>query len=439
MEYTTPNGKKYKIGTQFKVNDLDIYKIDRIEVKKIVISSLSNAIKEMAWDRKGAEQLFDENTNWKLLKMNTYKTLKGIEYQIGTKFKHRAGQDIFEITNISRVGKEYKYKNLNRIIINQFVDSIIQLEEYLDLATWIIIPEYQSIDPRTIKFDFKNKEVVMANEQESEWVQRAAFANGHTWFDSYAGKPEYTDAKLISFWGDNTITYANNLYWAGEDTRFIRITIQDILTAQTMEEVIEVGDTISSIKYLGGIQGVVTRIANDKYYIGTREDQYYTFDQAKLVSKAMKKEEIIGYELLKDLPGIPAGTKSSPYMGKSRESVVFEYKTKLYHSTEEELDDRNWFKPLYKPSQIQLAISDNKHGQRTATITSTEVRLDYGDAGNRTSTTVKHVELVQIYDVLLMKMSSNSYSITFNSVQVGCQEFSRQDIEQMYKAVQELK
>ena len=268
----------------------------------------------------------------------------------------------------------------------------------------------------------------------------------------------------------------------------------DITTTNKMEEVIELGDTITSLRFPDGISGVVNRIENDKYYIGNRDNEHYTFEQAKLISKGMgqavievgdivkivqsykcgtnakvlgiegnkynlehdniiestgnfettngfnladiklvskgSKQEVVGYELLKDLPGIPTGTKSNYRTGNG---VSFTGTNAQCTYTHSQLSDTTWFKPIYKAKEVIVKISK----ERDVIVSADRVQL------SNDKEFVTKQQLLAIKECVELKRTFKTgiipYPLEILVIKIGCQEFTREDIALVYKAVQNFK
>lgn len=192
----------------------------------------------------------------------------------------------------------------------------------------------------------------------------------------------------------------------------------------TFNEIIEVGDTIGSLKYLEGTKGVVVKIEDGKYFIGKKAHEHYTFAKARLISKSVK-QDIVGYELLKDLPGIPAGTKSTLRQG----GCYFTHSIEgSINFKEQQLQDTTWFKPIYKAKEVVVKIS----GGREVTVADNNIKMIGG------SFDLFHFNSVRDF-IINGNMIVNGFSIKHHSVTVGCQEFTKQDIELVYQAIQNIK
>jgi len=148
---------------------------------------------------------------WKLLpeedKMHV--TSGGIKYGVGSKFAHKEGGAVYTFTDISgEYPKFWCYNNSTNTTKSEFNTSTLssyskyRIDKYFDEGTWLIIQDYQSVDPTTIKFDFTNTKWLVGNQMEYDWVTKAANNNGWTNLSS-----DYSRHSLY-FWDDKDIAWA---------------------------------------------------------------------------------------------------------------------------------------------------------------------------------------------------------------------------------------
>lgn len=359
---------------------------------------------------------------WKLLpeEQMTYTTPKGIKYGVGTKFTHPdSGNTEYTISYVGADGVGYDGAN-------EPTSGLCSFNQYLDDGVWAIIQDYQSVDPSTIKFDFTNTKIRVNSPEESEWIQKAAFNNGVEWYTgSYI---QCTTAELLIL--KDYIGRVSLDGFANSRTR--EITIQDILN--NMKEVIEVGDVVEykDSNMFGVHKYEVTRITDS--YFTFKEGGTGTKENYKLHRKA-NKQEIIGYELLKDLPGIPAGTKSTPFMGKGRGGVVF-VGTTSFDASDELLQDTTWFKPIYKTKEVIVSISGGREVKITTDTTTIRV--------NGIKNNIFNKDIMKLHTMLNLKSvlettSDNKWPIVITAFKIGCQEFTKEDIELVYQEITKLK
>ncbi len=197
---------------------------------------------------------------------------------------------------------------------------------------------------------------------------------------------------------------------------------KDLELVENMNQEIEVGDIIN-----GGFGDLEVLSVNkeqadikvDYKRLDNNNKDWGYFTSKDIKSKA-NKQEIVGYELLKDLPGIPAGTKK---MLAGYDSIDFNQFT-----FNEELKDTTWFKPIYKAKEVVVKISKG----REARINRSQVELvGFG--------LVSPQEFKDFYEKDLAMTMLGKWTISYNNVQVGCQEFTKEDIQLVYQAIQNLK
>lgn len=216
---------------------------------------------------------------------------------------------------------------------------------------------------------------------------------------------------------------------SGNGVDWCAVRESNIELVNDISNVIEVGDTIT-----GSIKGrvyTVDKIDNVVYWCSfTNEYQEkiteYTVDKGKatLLAKA-SKGEVIGYELLKDLPGIPAGSKSAKM---SKDTAMFYYPTSGAGNVEIKLSvvqaDTTWFKPIYKPTEVKVSISKG----RTVVIKDNEAHIKDVGALSKEAVGTLYGSLKQTSNV-----GGHKVSVKDATYQVGCQEFTKADIELVYK------
>lgn len=384
--------------------------------------------------------------SWKLLpeEPKVYTTPKGIKYGIGTKFNTDIHQ--YQFTN-DKATKHLAFKALTGSVDMLFTDySQEYVERMFDSDKWTIIQDYQQVDPSTITFDFTNTRIRVNSPEESEWIQKVAFNNGWSWLGN-SQMPEHTKSNHLFFEKVNAQGRKSIMYSASEGHYYYRnslhkeITIQDILNNQ-MEEAIEVGDIVEILKIQSSrlnlkTEYVVHKVDKNTIYIRhpnndtwANIDWRFDIKNIKLISKA-NKQEIIGYELLKDLPGIPAGTK---YTEENNEKGWFNANGLFYYQRLplSQVQDTTWFKPIYEPKEVVVKISKG----REVKVYSTHIEIQV--EGRENSIFKKDIE--KLYKLLtagnkLETTGDSVWDITIEVFKVGCQEFTKEDIEVVYQAV----
>jgi hypothetical protein len=446
---------------------------------------------------------FNENLRagtWKLIeedKPKMYKTSKGIEYGVGTQFKHKDSDPIYTITELAEYPVFFSHRaggdkeEYNKTSKTWSKDKFAEL---LDEGTWVIInnnmEDYKQVDPKTIKFDFSNMTIKTNNPDEHKWIQEVAFnkLNNKRWIGDANQTVSYTDESGIQFMLDGKLARGYR------SSGYKEITIQDILN--NMKEVIEVGDTVDSIMF-SGRPGVVTRIeasarGRKVYYLpdnnfnyehditlvskgnkmnvfekgdsvtykdpndGTRvkgvdhvtgsgDDAhvYYVgggFDYAKelkIVTKAKSTtKEVVGYESVVDLPGIPKGSKTSTYYSNGNGS----FKNPNGKTTDitygpEQFADTKFFKPIYKSDEIVL-----KMGKHTATL-SKDKGLVFSDGES-----LPFADAVRLVGTLKsnnVKVGTfGNYGVTvdveYKNIKVGCKSFTPTHVSMVEEAIKTL-
>lgn len=434
--------KEELIGRKFqhKITN-DIYQIFKGKGDKIDLKELVNGIptsEEFIGMYTLAEALAYTSTgsDWILLPIENkmYKTPKGIEYGVGTVFTHQGRSNT--IVEIVAEGDEYPIKFLYNNDEKSYM-SFNWFCENIDKGNWKIITnkptmkDYKQVDPKTIKFDFTSTKIKVNTDEEAAWVIEAAVANG-----SRRPNDSTSTHRFFYIWADKDICWACGL---NEDCgrTYKEITIQDILN--NMKEVIEVGDVVTYIeqaKY-GYDTKVVERLGSSAgqpaiYYVGGGFD--YTKD-LKLVSKA-KKKEIIGYETVVDLPGIPKRSKFNYPTFKANQDGKYYLEgnvTSKYYELAE-LSDTKFFKPIYKQDTLEIKFS-----KYTATL-SKEHGLVFTD-GEKMPFTVL-LQLVKDAQVSFKLGKYAGFEVTgeveLKSIKVGCKSFTAADVKLVSDSIKKL-
>lgn len=148
-------------------------------------------------------------------------------------------------------------------------------------------------------------------------------------------------------------------------------------------------------------------------------------DSGKYSIKQPVKQEIIGYELLKDLPDIPAGLKS---IKKSASGWSFENLAYQIYFTEKQIKDTTWFKPIYKKKEIELVISSNRK---------IVVSFDLIHIVGHDTLTYKQFDDIFAYMFPTTKFKSK-YIMSAELINVGCQTYTKKDIQDVKNAIQSL-
>lgn len=308
-----------------------------------------------------------------------YTTSTGIKYGVGSTFHDKNNSHTFKVLKSGREGY-LAYQNLESNAC--YLLPLEQINDYFLSGWWIldkiVSEDYKLVDPKSIKYNFKDKKIKINNPDEVKWLVEA--------YNENTIKPKVNITAILDgnylFFYSITITYSND-----EDTfnnsYFTEITIQDILNAQPM------------------------------------------------------KAEIVGYELLKDLPGIPAYTKSSPYVGKGRGGVLFEYNSKIYSASDNELADTSWFKPIYKVADQLLKLSNNREAKVTKQGIGIYNTLSKSNIPIGTMDTKTLIKIFTDFGMINKKVYEGMevYPLT---LKVGCQDFNEKDMEDIFNAVQEL-
>lgn len=300
---------------------------------------------------------------------------------------------------------------------------------------------FKDVDPKTIKFDFKDTCIETANEEEYDWVIEVANANG-LFMRSKTPYNKGTAEKL--FFREANITYA----YAGYKSSLRpckEITIQDILNSNNMSEEIEVGDIVVLKSYPTEGKYEVVGFKNKDYaYVTIVGKPHNGIDWNPtngllLVSKG-KKKEVVGYETVVDLPGIPKGTKSTK-ITQSGSFGTHDYKFEDDNSktvvlyTTKQLQDTKFFKPIYKQDAIELVFSKHKAtlSKEAGLVFSDRESLDYKSLGKlliKLDSTVTNVGKFGKFEVLL--------DVEVKSIQVGCKTFTTKDLKLVTDAFKKL-
>lgn len=378
-----------------------------------------------------------EKNTWKLLPIENkmYKTPKGIEYGVGTRFTNT----IKEVCIISKVENDkffidkpkYGIKD-HKVGTEKYMSNMFDKSSYKIINTKPTMKDYKQVDPKTIKFDFTNTKIKVNNEDESEWLSKAAVANGYEALE----KENYNKSALF-FWDDNTIAWGDISEIADDDEKK-EITIQDILN--NMQEVIEVGDIVLIVdSYKKGTQVEVINIQangtidvkhiNDPK-LGFSNDYEtttgYKLKMLKLVSKG-KKKEIIGYETVVDLPGISKGTKLNK---EDDDNWTYGEAAVGVSYSSEVIQDTKFFKPIYKQDAIVVKFS-----KYIATL-SKEYGLVFSDGEKLTLAQAK--ALVKVLHHEGVEMAGFKVSVRYDVINVGCKVFNDADLHLLSDAIKKL-
>lgn len=377
---------------------------------------------------------------WKLLPQEQimHTTRIGIKYKVGTKFTELndvpSHSIIYTITAIDKKSLTLEWVSPRLGKQKENTPKNV-LEDKMDRGIARIGQDYQLVDPLTITFDFTNTKIKVNSLKENEWVQKVALNSGWSWYSGDTSVLEYrTNEPYLFFNETKGFGYGDNINYFNEN-KSKEITIQDILSNQT-RRVIEVGDIVEVLESNGsdlnpGEKVQVTRVG--KTEIVVTGDWYFARDsgQLKLVSKA-NKQEIIGYELLKDLPFMKSGTifqsgNKKVYAADDTQGNRLNYKV-------EALQDTAWFKPIYKAKEVELKFS------KYAAMLSKEHGLVFTD-NERISFTAL-VGLLKTLQVNGFHTSVNTYEVKYKmevtEVEVGCKKFDKKDVEIVCAAIKDL-
>jgi hypothetical protein len=387
-------------------------------------------------------------------KTKMYKTPKGIEYGVGTLCGYGSAKTTYTITKIDNDRVYFRLSDGR----NDISDSINTFNKDLDRGERIVInqnnmTDFKQVDPKTIKFDFSKKCIKTQNKEEYDWVYEVAVANHYT----YAGdKIGYKKGGIEQMFFDqsgysvnNSVSWADNAY-TKSSSKYTEITIQDILGNKNMKETIEVGDIVQIIPpatYRVGQQALVLEINPDKEEVylvqHTRDGKLDAYDQTryhpnkiKLVSKG-KKKEIVGYETVVDLPGIPKGSKSEQKLAAISGGYTYKFAkaqgANTFHETE--VVDTKFFKPIYKSDAIEIKFS-----KYTATL-SKEHGLVFTDGEKLPLKEVEKIlRMAAKPTVSLGKVDKFDIVIDFTvtTVKVGCKSFTPEDVALVQGALKKL-
>ena len=343
-----------------------------------------------------------------------YKTSKGIKYDIGTVFIYNKTTDNFnyanlewKITSINVLDSSYQYQNTSTLIY--FRDSLAQLNNYLDSGRWVI-KQKSNTTPNGIKYQVGTKLTDSAEK--------------HTVLYTIVN----IDEKNVYIEWANSQGLIKQAYRSIENTNLSFDNNRWTIVTKNMDITIEVGDTIRNKNWKKDPkmmeQHIVSRIEGDKVYCET-VPSFYCLKDIMLFQKKPKTmtQDPEAYELLKDLPGIPRGTMSTPYLGEGRGGVTFANNSKYYNATDEELEDVNWFKPVYKKEEIEVPISYNR------TVFVTQDSASIVELGTLTK---KEVAL------LYLKITENigyvgKHKLNTEQISLGCQTFTKEDVLKVYE------
>lgn len=271
-----------------------------------------------------------------------------------------------------------------------------------DEGVWVLVSSpgvtttnvtINTVDPNKVVFDFTNTKIKVANAAESSWVQQAAFANGFRWIGNQSVAARHTDSQCLYF-ALKTITQTTK-----EGTGSINHFRDSVKTEITIADI------------------VGTKVA-----------------PAIVAPEVPAGHEIVGYVLLKELPGIPAGIQTT-----EKNNVGFRFACGEVGNTftTAQLADRNWFKPITKAkiTTVDISAEAGKSVKRRAFVTNEYIDL----AGERLS----HEGMKEIHDTMMAYSKSLSranktkvFPVVIESISVGCQTLTRNDVKLLWNAVQ---
>lgn len=145
----------------------------------------------------------------------------------------------------------------------------------------------------------------------------------------------------------------------------------------------------------------------------------------ELVSQPSRK--VIGYKLLKDLPGIPAGTTTQVGTISQDGSALLLADKYSSRYTKELFEDTTWFEPIYEEEKVVVELSNGKATIEGNTVT---VRVNH-----QPPLTLDFPRLKDFHHQLTSIDSLGGYAITIPSFLVGCQTFTMEDLEKVLKAI----
>lgn len=210
------------------------------------------------------------------------------------------------------------------------------------------------------------------------------------------------------------------------------------------------GDDNTNGKVVGVFKGGISYTNNNPGY-RVIDENTWDIVNTKIESKAyihikpkMNKGKLIGYKLLKDTPEYDKGeifVKSTKF----REDGDYEYQPKSSLDTEDEgmyyygkskVENRlDWFEPVYASAEVTVKISKS----REVKLVDKKVLFEGDLKGEGAS----FAEVEGIYKMLntstLVSTKVKVYPFEILTFKIGCQEFSKKDIELVYKAIQDNK
>jgi hypothetical protein len=248
-----------------------------------------------------------------------------------------------------------------------------------------------------------------------------------------------TETVIVEKLGTGTWPYAVE----GNGVGWCAVLESNIELVNNMSKEIEVGDVVKIAKtsqFNRGFdnnptdtEGTVTSTTN----MGTLNyrvkwpagDNTYAEHDLVLVRKKGSKstEEVIAYELIKPLPGIPVGTKSETITTRGNKIHKFSVGDNSNAFNETQIADVTFFKPIYKPKEVVITVSGNR-----------KVTILNGVADIKGIGTLKKEHVEELYKSLQQSTKVGGFKVTVKDAtySVGCQDFTKQDIESVYKAIQ---
>ena len=427
--YKTPKGIEYGVGIDVTYTKVP-YNISKIDKKGVYVTGSS--VKDVFYDFADFNRLLDKEDGYGFELASNMKDYKQVDPKTIT----------FDFTNTKiKVNNEEESKWIQEVAFNNGcsweynnTDKTPRYTEAKGLVIWdkvlfhCMSGDIKSYSKKEITIqDILNNMKVSPKFKEGDVLE----SNGN---EKYASK-ELVVKKVTS-----------TGYFAGsaveEDThKWIET---NYILKDNMEKIIEVGDVVEILDtQSSGLQkghhyavsGIdvngVIRIKSLK----PGENFSWSFDPpaVKLVLKANKKE-IIGYETVVDLPGIPKGSKSNsynkPFYGFTHTLVGYLTPNTTFH--EEAVQDTKFFKPIYKQDAIEVKFS-----KYTATL-SKENGLVFSDGEKITYTNLNTL----IKELAKTKKSLGKYEghetyfdYTVTSVKVGCKIFTPDDVTNVSLAI----
>lgn len=209
-------------------------------------------------------------------------------------------------------------------------------------------------------------------------------------------------------------------------------------------EIIEVGDTVEYVEgtSLAGEQRVVKALGDTS---GDRKDTHLLFTNGyankasdlKLISKANKMKEVVGYKLKNkqyEKAAILLASNPDIWTDLSFTTFMLTAGDKGYAKILREAGVLDlWFEPVYKEEKIIVNIS----GNRQVIVNKSTIEVMGYTITHEEANTAYQVVIVNKYlPINTIRPSDGGFGLLITEIKIGCQTFTREDIVDVNAAIQ---